>query len=310
MSSEPISALFPYEERRTALARQRIECSLDIPRLSAAVDRMITSESSLDGAGIIFIDSDSRIVVLRPFKSNCRKNPVHLILKEPPRQTNERTYAAHLKVTSRESKLVAEVSGAILSCSAAVLSWIVVIGSTAVIPFTGGASTTLTYVSSAAGIASGLQCANSLLRVEREVVNPESLDALDSEEWYQNITLALDVVSMAGATAAAASTVRAMKTLRRSSGRSTRELLRGLNRSERRRLTEEIIRINNPTISNQALKRLVRSGAYPKRYAQTEITQSLAVRLKDALAASLTLTGSVMAGSINRVALGVYEVIE
>mgnify|MGYP001327125966 FL=1 len=310
MTSFSTKGLFPYEDKQVKLARQRIEQSLDVPKLSAAIDRTTTSNSSLEGAGIIFIDADHRISVLRPFSSNCRKNPIHVVLREPPRQIDERTYAPQLKVSDRESKLVAEAAGAVLSCGAAILSWVVVIGSTATIPLTGGTSATLTYVSSVAGIASGLQCANSLFRVEREVTDPESLDSLDSEEWYQNITLALDVISLGGAAAATATTIKALQTLRKSSGRSTREILRGLNRSERKRLTEEVIRLNHPQISNQALKRLVRSGGYPKRYSQIEITQSLRIRLKDTLAASLTLTGSITAGAINRVALGIHEVVE
>ena len=43
-----------------------------------------------------------------------------------------------------------------------------------------------------------------------------------------------------------------------------REVLKGLGRQQRKSLTEELIRIHNPRISNRMLKRMVRAGVWPK----------------------------------------------
>tara|TARA_R110002050_G_scaffold189455_13_gene324040 strand:- start:215 stop:400 length:186 start_codon:yes stop_codon:yes gene_type:complete len=53
---------------------------------------------------------------------------------------SQKEFAGHLKGSQgniRESKLVGEVAGTVLSCGAAFLGWVVVFGSGAAIPLTG-----------------------------------------------------------------------------------------------------------------------------------------------------------------------------
>lgn len=128
---------------------------------------------------------------------------------------------------------------------------------------------------------------------------------LDSQEWYQNTTIALDVISIAGA-----ATLKAMKLLMANSGKSTFSILKGLSRAERKRLTQEIIRLNHPAVSNKILKSMVKNGRYPKRFSGLKITQSLQLQLKDAVGASMSFTGSALSGNVNSLAVGIYEELD
>ena len=273
----------------------------------------IDNIQGLYGAAVIYIDNNYTITELRAFQPFCSLNPIKVVLREPPKLMNQKVFAGHLKGSqgsTRESKLVGEVAGTALSCGAAVLGWIVVLGSSAAIPITGGTSTAITYLAVAASSASTLQCLNGGYRVYNERTNPGQNDMLDSQEWYQNTTVALDVISIAGAAAAGAATLKAMKLLMANSGKSTLSILKGLSRAERKRLTQEIIRLNNPAVSNKILKSMVKNGHYPKRFSGLKITQSLQLQLKDAVGASMSFAGSALSGNVNSLAVGIYEELD
>lgn len=91
------------------------------------------------------------------------------------------------------------------------------------------------------------------------------------------------------------------------SGKSSLSILKGLSRAERKRLTQDIIRLNHPGLSNKLLKGLVKAGHFPKRYSGMRITQSLTLQLKDAIGASMSFSGSALSGSANSLAVGIYE---
>ena len=270
----------------------------------------IDSIPELYGAAVVYIDRHYTMTELRPFVPSCSLNPIKVVLREPPNLMNQKQFAAHLKGSQgniRESQLVGEVAGTVLSCGAAFLGWFVVFGSGAAIPLTGGTSSAITYLAIAASTASTLQCFNGGYRTYKERTNPDQNDSLDSQEWYQNATAALDVISIAGAAAAGAATLKMVKLLMATSGKSSLSILKGLTRSERKRLTQDIIRLNHPSVSNKILKRMIRSGHFPKRYNGIQITQSLKLQLKDAVGASMSFTGSGLSGTVNTVAVGIYE---
>ena len=118
------------------------------------------------------------------------------------------------------------------------------------------------------------------------------------------------MVSVAGAGAAGATTLRSLKMLKASSSKSATELLKGLSRAERKRLTEEIIRANHPGISSKMMKSMIAAGAYPKRFTNPQISQALVLQLKNALAATFSFTGSASSGAVRALAVGIYSRIE
>jgi len=146
----------PLQANKEKLLKQRLQNELNTTRIFKALD----SDPNTTGAGVVFIDHEFTVITLRPFEPICRKNPIRLILREPPRHVSTVNYANELKASRRDSKLSGELLNTGLSCGAAVLSWIVVTGATVAIPITGGASTAVTYLGIAAASASGLQCLN------------------------------------------------------------------------------------------------------------------------------------------------------
>ncbi|MGF1727485.1 hypothetical protein [Photobacterium nomapromontoriensis] len=297
---------FPSQINREKQLKQRLQYELNTRRIFQALD----SDPNTRGAGVVFIDNEFTVTTLRPFEANSRKLPIRLILREPPLQMSAVQFASELKASRRESKLTQELVNTGLSCGAAVLSWVVVAGASAAIPITGGGSTAVTYLGVAAGVASGLQCLNGLARTGAEIKYPEELDKLDDQEWYSAANTALDVISLGGAAAAGATTIKMVKTLKITTGKSLAEILKGLSRSERKRLTLEIHRLNQPVISQRVLKTLSNSGKLTKRYSSQALVNAVSLNVKDAVGASLSIAGSSYGGTLKTLAIGIYEELD
>ncbi len=172
-------------------------------------------------------------------------------------------------------------------------------GSVAV-PFTGGTSSAVAYLGYAGMAASALQCGNGLYRVNKLYDGKgDELAQLDSEQWYIATSTVLDVISLASAGAALKEATMTYRAMRRISARKATEWLKSMPRSERKRLTENIIRAENPGISNNVLKEMVKNGLYPKRYPTEAIQNGLRQQLHSALNNSLTFVGSGISGTLS-----------
>ncbi|WP_444931319.1 hypothetical protein ACJJIF_05930 [Microbulbifer sp. SSSA002] len=303
MNSNNFAVSLPSSTYKESLLKQRLSHEIDLPKLFKSID----DTYELNGAGVSYIDSDFTLVTLREFQPLCRQNPIHIVLREPPEKNAVDTFTASLKNNKRESQLVGELVGTGLSCGAAILSWIVVVGATAAIPISGGTSAAVTYLGYAAATASTLQCANGLGRTALEISDSQTKDWLDSQEWYNNASHAVDVISLTGVAASSVVILKTVQTLKKASSKSTLEILKGLTRQERKRLTEEVIRLNHQNVSGKAMKALIRSGRYPKRFPHESINQALTLKLKEAIAASISFTGIATSGSVSALAVGVYE---
>lgn len=290
-------------KRKESVLKERISAQFDLSKMFKKIDTIHRTS----GAKVIYIDSELTITELRPFQPMCRLHPITLILREPPKEYDAKSYSSKLMNDKRESELIGEVAGTVLSCGAAILSWVVVFGSAAVIPLSGGTSAAITYLGYAAATASSFQCLNSVGRTALEVAYPETKDWLDSKEWYNNISTAVDIISVAGVAASAVTVLKTLNLLKSASSKSTVEVLKSLSRAERKRLTKEIIRAKYPGISAQVMKTLIRAGTFPSRYSQAQISSALALNLKDAIGASLSFTGSAFSGTVRTLAVGLYE---
>ncbi len=217
------------------------------------------------------------------------------------------SYAKELKSSNRESKLASELIGASLSCASAVLGWVVVVGSVGAVPISGGTSAAVTYLGYGAAVASTLQCMVGIGRSGAEHFSPDNLDELDSQAWYLNTSKALDYISLVGVGASGTATIKAISNLQKSSGKSLNEVLKGLNRHERVRLTKEISKQNIPNLSSKAYKQLVRSGSVKRRYSSQEISNAVRLQLKDAIGATISFVGSATSGNVGAIAVGIYE---
>jgi hypothetical protein len=303
MNNHNLALSIPGSGYKESLLKQRLTHDINLPKLFKSID----DTYELNGAGVSYIDSTYTVVTLREFQPLCRQNPIHIVLREPPGNRAVDEFAASLKNNKRESQLVGELVGTGLSCGAAILSWVVMIGSVGVIPISGGGSAAITYLGYAAATASTVQCFNGAYRTRLEVINPDRKDWLDSQDWYVNASHAVDIISLAGVAASSLAVLKTAQTLKKTTSKSTRDILKGFTRHERKRLTEEIIRLNHPGVSAKVMKALIRSGRYPKRYSDPALNHALRLKLKEAIAASFSFSGSALSGTARALAVGIYE---
>ncbi|WP_394205753.1 hypothetical protein [Shewanella waksmanii] len=283
----------------------KLEHTLDKEKLFKSID----ADIQLSGAGIIYIDENMTVVKLREFQPVCRVEPVHIILREPPKFTSQNQFIGGLKHSAsnvRESRLVSELVGTTLACGGAVLSWVVFSASTAATPITLGSSSVVSVLSLGAATATTAQCVNGIVRNGSEAFAPGVNDWLDSQDWYLTTVSALDYISLAGATASGAIALRTLK-LAQANGVGLKQLLANKSRQQRKRITQEIIRMKVPNISGKMLKKMIKNGNVPKRFSNIEITNELRTRLRDSVAAAMAFTGSAFNGEVKGLAIGVYE---
>jgi len=288
--------------------KNRIELLIDKKKLFNNMDNI----EGLSGAAIMCIDDDFNKVELRKSKFD---NPRTVVMRFPSIKAPS-SLASETSPNINESGLAKESTLAILSCGAAVMGWIVVIGASAAAPVTGGASLFAVSTGIAATLASSGQCINGLYRTYNEYSgNGEENDRLDSLIWYQSASTALDSISLLGAGVASSSAVKAFKLLQKHSSRTTKQILKNMTRGERRRLTKDIVRLNNPNKSTKALKAMLKTTdfkkGFKKEFTKLRVTNGFKLRLKDGVGAALTFTGSGLGGFsasyIEAIAVTVFE---
>ncbi|MCS3419606.1 hypothetical protein M2399_004633 [Pseudomonas sp. BIGb0450] len=300
MTSSVMKDGFPSAHLTT---RQRVESSIDVRRLFAAID----ADPAIVGAGVVYLDGNLRAVVLREFQPICSIVPKKVILREAPRSVGRVEFIRRLEHEPRESQVVFELVNMALACTAAWISWRVAMSGASLIPFSGGASGVVAAIGVSAGLASSVQCLNGFVRVRNELFNSAQNDYLDSDEWYQTVTAGLDAASLLGAGVTSMATIRLVNVLRKTTGKSLRQVLKGLNRQERVRLTNELLSINRPEMTRKLIKLKQKMGDMPKRYTSSEIRQGTIAQIQDALGAALSVAGSAMSGNIRTIAVGLYE---
>lgn len=260
--------------------------------------------NELTGAGIIYSDKSGKPITIRNPIGNKKKTIV--IRDDSTANSNDPV----------NERIVSELTGTVLACTAGVLGVIAIFGSSALIPVSGGASTALTYLAISATGASLAQCGIGAFRVYRlSKGDVETVDWLDSQEWFIYTSITLDSISVAGGVSTTAIGIRALFAMKKAApGKSIFDLLKGLQRHERKRLTEELIRLQNPGISNKALKEMIRTGMVPKRFKQTVINQSLRTQVIDLFGAGASLLGSGLSGVVNmtgsKVSILLFEPVE
>ncbi len=100
--------------------------------------------------------------------------------------------------------------------------------------------------------------------------------------------------------------MRAARAIQRATGKSWMAVVKGLSRAERRRLAEELIRLQSPGISGGRLKALVRMGTFTKRLGAAEFTERLFFQRKDAISATFSFASSGTSGLVRKGVASVY----
>jgi hypothetical protein len=208
----------------------------------------------------------------------------------------------------QEPSLTIELVGAGLNCAGAVLAWGALGGEALAVGVTGGASVGLMLITWSAALSTSIQCGVSLVRsVDVGLHKGQWTHWLDSQEYYNWAAYALDAVSLVGVAASTSAALRAARAIRNAIGRSSLQILKQMTRAERKRLAEELIRLEYPGISNAGTKELIRMGRFPARLQAAEVSERLFTQLKDAVSAGLSFASSSASGGIHYLFVHIYQ---
>jgi hypothetical protein len=268
------------------------QADFDAPTFLRELDR----HPELKGSRVVLYDG-SRLTVLREGPVYCEERQRAVVVKVGVLDVALRSAAV---AERHDQRLYGELLNTGLSCSAAVVGWLVVLTGAGAAPMTGGTSMIVSKIALAGSVASTLQCVNAGVRLYNETHEPEDNDWLDSHAWYTATSDALDVLALAGVAISGAASLQMVRVAQRTTGKSLVAVLKGLSRQERRRLTEEIIRSQNRGISNGRLKAMIRAGIYPSRYTGLQVSEGVRRQLMDALGASISFAGSATGGLVGK----------
>lgn len=117
--------------------------------------------------------------------------------------------------------------------------------------------------------------------------------------------LGLGTISLASIAATGAQTLKMIRILRNSTRKSALEVLKGLSRQERKRLTEELVRASNPGLSNHEIRVLIGRNILPKgvtkRMSNDAISSGVRKQLLESVNASLGIVGSATGGLMSQI---------
>lgn len=251
-------------------------------------------------AGIIYADGHQRYLVRpsRRYANNQQSIVTHVVVTKVP-QINGYAAGDNLTNAVAAPSLGTEIASTALSCGAMLVTLAVAVAGSTAVPITAGASGALVAIAYAGGAATALQCVNGIYRVH-DIRNNDAVNVnwLDSEDWYIATSTALDIVSLvsaAGALKEAVATYRAMKSV---SSLCVLDWLKKYPRPDRARLSESIIRAQNPGISKKEIKAALKAGLYPKRFPIEPIQNELKKQLANTLTSMAAFTGSAVSGII------------
>jgi len=304
----PDSTLPSYDFSRS-LGHQA-GADIDFKKLADKLDCM----RNFYHVGIIFDDGRQRWLV-RPSRriANANQSIVsHVVISEVPdiKQPNaEKAVVAALTAPS----LATEITSTGFACGAMIVTLVMAFSAGAAVPLTAGGSGIIAAISLAGTLATGAQCMIGAFRL-LAIHNDHGSDIawLDSQDWYVATSTVLDVISLAAAGAALKGTVETYKLMKAASSSKVTAWFQSLSRAERKRITEEIIKAQNPGISSSGVKAAIRAGVYPKRFPSESLQKSLQRELVSAVNNASAFVGSSLTGTIrnpqNTVQSGRYVV--
>lgn len=266
-----------------------------------ALGQAMDCHRTFNQAGIIFNDG-VRSFLVRPsrrYANPSHSQVTHVVVSRVP-QVNPYAVEKSIEKAVAEPSVGVELASTALSCGALVITvFISVMGATAV-PITGGVSGALValgYVGSAATLAQCGSGAYRLYKINRG--DTEDVLWLDSQEWYIATSTALDMLSLAAAGGALKEAIATYRTMKSISSLKATEWLKGYPRQDRARLTEQIIKTQNPGISNKEIKAAIRAGVYPKRFPVEPVQMELKKQLTNTITSMMAFTGSAVSGIVS-----------
>jgi hypothetical protein len=211
---------------------------------------------------------------------------------------------------ARDGRFHAELLNLGISCGGAILSWAAAATTVGAVPLTGGTSLILTKVASVAGAVGTAQCLIAVGRVAADLYDPQVNIDLDDNSWYCAASAAMDAIGLAGAAITAGGTLKVVLALKRTTGKSMLNVMKGLSRQERKTLTKELVGSNNQNVKNVAMQEFLKAKrliAMPRRVDNSSVNAGVRRQLLDSVGATLNVVGSSTSGLIAQATNGGSE---
>ncbi len=214
----------------------------------------------------------------KPFVRKTHSTVSHVVISKIP-DAKEISAEKAVVATLTTPSLATEITSTGFACGAMIVTLVMAFGAGAAVPFTAGGSGVIAAISLSGTLATGAQCmigAGRLLAIHND--HGSDVAWLDSQDWYVATTTVLDVISLAAAGTALKGTLETYKLMKAASSSKVTAWFQSLSRAERKRITEEIIKAQNPGISSRGKGRDPRrclSETFPKRIV-TKITAARA----------------------------------
>lgn len=264
-----------------------------------ALGEALDCQRDFYGAGIIYNDGYRSFLVRSSNRSPGPNQITHVIVTKTTqlsREGMERSITEAVK----DPSIGTEIASTALSCGAAILTLIAWSASMVAVPFTAGMSAPLAVLTTAGTVATVLQCGNGLWRLyDINYNHSRYVDWVDTQGWYTATSTILDLVSLASVAGPLKEAVMTYQVMKANSSMKVIEWLKRYSRMERVRLTEAIIKQLNPGISNKAIKAMIRTGKYPRRYPTESLHAELIKQLIGAMTSVMAVSGSAISGVIH-----------
>jgi hypothetical protein len=118
----------------------------------------------------------------------------------------------------------------------------------------------------------------------------------------------MDGAALVGVGASTLTTVKLINVTRASTGKTLRQVLKGLNGQEREKLTKELLKLADPQMSTKMRKLLQLRGELTKRFTPTQLKHATIVQIGDAFGAGLGSWGLARSDNVKKtLAIGLYE---
>ncbi|MFJ9991526.1 NAD synthetase [Pseudomonas putida] len=271
-------------------ARERIESSIDLPKLYAAIDR----DPAIVGAGVVYVDTHYNAITLRAFQPVCSVLPKRLVLQELPRAVTAEQYLEQQVKDPRQSRLISDLWNTGLACTGFIGGLLLIVNGGVLTAITGGLGIAISIAGYGALLASAGQCAIGVRRVHLELHAPESNDELDNQTWFKIVAPLLDIISLLGIASASLNTIKYLQMRKRLTGAGWFSLSRTLSRQQRSSLMREILSIKHPSLTSKQLKLKQRLGTLPKRFTPAQIRKSTIAFISESILSGIGMIGNGM----------------
>ena len=264
-----------------------------------ALGEALDCQRDFYGAGIIYNDGYRSFLVRSSNRSPGPNQITHVIVTKTTQLSREGMEQSITEAV-KDPSIGTEIASTALSCGAVILTAAAWLVSMTAVPFTAGMSTPLAVLTTAGTIATGAQCLNGLWRLYDINTNGgQTVEWVDTQGWYTATSTVLDLVSLASVAGPLKEAVMTYKVMKANSSMKVIEWLKRYSRMERVRLTEAIIKQLNPGISNKAIKAMIRTGKYPRRYPTESLHAELIKQLIGAMTSVMAVSGSAISGVIH-----------